>query len=689
MVDFWQRTPFARLLIGYIIGIISFQVVRLPDYCILIWGVLGVIGLLVNFFIRSTAHQYQFRWVFGVGVLLLFSLMGYINCRYIDQKDYFSAINQEGTYLVEIIASPKEKQRSYNCQVKLVSQYKTDGTIEDEYGKAMLFLEKDSCKSDILIGDFLLIDCIFQPPYEMQNPNGFDYKKYLDRQGIKGTAYVPSYRWQKAHIAPHKTLYRIANQSRDYLIQIYEQYGFEGSSLALLSAITLGYTDNIDLDIKQGFVQSGASHILVISGLHIGIIYSVLFFVLGFLGKSRFVHIFRAVLIVLIIWLFAFITGFSPAVNRAALMFTFFASGTCLERKPQTYNTVCVSGMAMLLVNPFLIYNIGFQLSYVAVLSIVFYQKRLENLILVRNKPMRWIWQLTTVSIAAQLGTVPLVMYYFHQFPNYFLLTNIVSIPITTFIIYAAMALFVLASMTNVGTLIAYLLHWSVKTLIYSILKIASIPYAVFQIGISWEQSLLIFASIALCTLFFIRKRGKYLFYTLISVFLFISIITYRQFNAEKTSDCIIFSHNKIPIINFIHNGTNSVLTTDSTEANRVAKSFWLTNYYAPPKYQIIGQEDIYFFLFEKQSIAVLCNDFLDNKSTTSPISIDWLVIANGIKPNMSEILQSIVPKNIVIHNSISTWTRKKIIKECQLKGIKYYSIADKGAFILKNETNQ
>jgi competence protein ComEC len=276
------------------------------------------------------------------------------------------------------------------------------------------------------------------------------------------------------------------------LLDIFRRFGIAGDEFAVLAALTVGYTDALQPDLRASYSATGAMHILSVSGLHVGIVYVVIAFLLGFLDKSVRKKILKAVLIVSFLWIYAFITGLSPSVVRSTLMFTFVAVGAALERKTHIYNTVFMSAFFMLLVNPDFLFDVGFQLSYAAVLSIVFFQRPFSNLLPVNNKLLRWLRDLLTVSVAAQLGTMPFTLYYFHQFPNYFLLTNLVAIPLSTIVIYLAMLLLLVSFVPYLSVGVAFLLKGSLWLLNYLIVWIENLPHALTMISFDFNQQVLI-----------------------------------------------------------------------------------------------------------------------------------------------------------------------------------------------------
>jgi len=402
-MNFLQRTPFFRLLLPFILGIILYQFVELAPWSLYAMFVLSAMLILVSFVIRIPKQQFQFRWLFGCGIFLLMLSMAYVLSGIREKSTAFDHLHQKGVYRVELISAPIEKAKSYLCKVKIL-QY-LDKDWKSAQGEAILYLQKDDAASRLLFGDRLLVGAEFAKPEKALNPDGFDYAAYLKRQGVEATCYIPTGTWQLTDKSTDFSVRREADKWRNYLLDVYRKFNIQGDEFAVLAALTLGYTDDLNPDLRASYSATGAMHILSVSGMHVGVVYVIIAFLLGFLDKSQRKKVLKAIFIILFLWIYAFLSGLSAAVIRAALMFSFVALANCTGRKSQIYNTIFMSMLLMLLYNPFFLYDVGFQLSYAAVLSIIFFQPMVDKLYQPTNKITRFIWEVFSVSMAAQLGT--------------------------------------------------------------------------------------------------------------------------------------------------------------------------------------------------------------------------------------------------------------------------------------------
>lgn len=685
-MKFLFANPFLRIVIAFIAGILTFAYLNAGYTPALVTGSVAAISLLINKFINQPHLQYRFRWLFGLGVLLTFWTLGYSVSKWKNDAVRFSHTNIKGTYYVEVTDRPIEKQKSYKCEIKLLN-YFGNSKPDPAEGKAILYIRKSQTAEHLNAGDRILVYTTFKEPPGSTNPEGFNYKNYLRLQGISATAYADSTHWTMAGQNTSFSVTKLARSAQSKLIEIYKSYGISGNEYAVLSALTLGYTDELQPELMAGYSASGAMHILSVSGLHVGIVYMVIAFLLSFLSGRRSLLISRAVLIILFLWTYAFVTGLSPSVIRSAMMFSFVAAGTAFERKSQIFNTVFASAFLILLYNPNFIFNVGFQLSYAAVISILVFQKPFSALFPTSNKILKSLRDLFTVSIAAQLGTLPFTLYYFQQFPNYFLLTNLLAIPLSGLIIYTAMVLLAVASFPALAVFVAKALRIMIFTLNYSIDYIYHLPYSVSFFSLDLIQSVALITTIVLFTFYFYKKNAFSFICGLITLLFVMSMAAFRMYDTRHTEHFIVYSSPKGLNINFIYHGQNYYLSENKSELNKSAGIFWRKNFISEPQLLTNNNwfKDSYAFFGGKR--IVICDERLWKFTRQSkPLTTDILVIGNKLKPKSKKLLSNITPGLVVVDATISEWYTESLRQECIERGIPFYSIAEKGAFHYKTK---
>jgi len=437
----WRRTPFLRIIIPFIIGIYLVDQLALPiAFCFSF-----ALSVFLFSFYCPLSLPYRWRQIYSLlSVALLISLGMLANTRHV--------FHHPASYLT-ICSWPKEKAKSYSFLSK---------TSEGELIKTTLL--KTACPAAPQLGERFLLKEKIVPIEPSKHQFGFQAEQYYHRQNIHRQCFInhrEDYQFTGIRILTWNQYPLIW---REKLIQkLYEQ-PISSESKGVLAALILGYSDDIDEDLMQSYSQAGVVHVLAVSGLHVGLIYLLLNPIFALLGKKRWAKNLRLWIPFLLLWIYAAITGFSPSVMRAAVMFSFFLVAERFEKNPNGLNTLCASAFFLLLFDSSLLFNIGFQLSYLAVLGILIFDKPIRHLFFIRNKWLRKGWELIAVSLAAQLTTTPISLYYFHQFPTYFLAANIVLVPLSTLILYAGLSFYALLfyppAATWVIRLTAMLTEW-------------------------------------------------------------------------------------------------------------------------------------------------------------------------------------------------------------------------------------
>ena len=683
-MNFLQKTPFLRLLLPLIFGIVVGQYFVCPDGVLVSGSVLSILLVSLSFVFKHANLQYKFRWLFGSGIFSLMLVLGVLLTQQRHRDSEFMHLDQSGLFAVELIESPVEKANSYLCRVRTTHFYDSLNNEIPTKGLAIVYVQKDSLAAQLEWGDKLLLDVVFRQPDGAMNPEGFDYASYLKRQKVGATVYVPATRWRKVGSNGQISVFRKADQMQKKLMSIYSRYGIDGDNFAVLAALTLGSKDALHPELRQNYTTSGGMHILAVSGLHVGVIYLVISFLLKFLDRKRWLGFVKVVLILLFLWTYAFVTGLPPSVIRASLMFSLMAIGASLERKSQVYNTISMSAFFMLLINPDFLFDVGFQLSFSAVVSIVFFQPKISRWFYVKNRILRWSWELMAVSLAAQIGTAPFSLYYFHQFPNYFLLTNFVAIPLATLIIYTAVTLFVFSAVPYVGSIVAFILHLLLKALNISIDFIHQLPHALTISSISFAQLILLYACVVLFVAYWYTRKFISLAGALAMVMAIATIDLYQTYCTVNALQVIVFADNHHTHVNFIKGENHYLITTDHTSAQRAAGNFWLKRKLNSPL--MLKDEEWFnngFAEFGGKRWMVLTDNNLSRKVADNPIEVDYLVMGGGLKPRIAELMNCVRPKMIVVDKSISDWYTENIRQYCTQNDIVFYSVAENGACVI------
>lgn len=678
-MDFLQRTPFFRLLVSLVCGIVVFQYLELYLLTKFIILISAVIFILSSLLLTKSRHVYLYRWLFGSGITLLLFLAGYFVAGYKAKEAAFVSPETSGIFRIEVMESPVEKPKSVSCRVRVNRFY--DGVQMVKIASpSLIYFAKDSLSLHLKKGDILMLRTTFQEPSKALNPEGFDYATYLKRKGITVTAYVNSGNWKIISHINRFSLKSLAEASRNKLLELYSSVDLEKDQFAVLSALTLGYQDDIDKEVREDYSFSGATHILSVSGLHVGVIYIILNFILSRIFRDPKWKILNTVFIVGFLWIYAFITGLPPSVIRSATMFSLVAIGAAIGRKSQIYNTISVSAFFILLFFPDYLFDVGFQLSYLAVISIVYFQPKISSLVYVKNKPLSWLWDLTAVSLAAQLGTLPLALYYFSQFPNYFLFSNYLAIPLSSLIIYFSVAFLFFSWIMWVKMGLAFLLKYLLWMLNWAVAWIHDLPHAISIFHINAWQMLLLFISLLLASFYFENKKFGSLSACLFCFLLFMITDMVLHFQTLQKDQIVVYADRKQTHINFISGKYHQLMTTDSVAAKLTAGRFWRSRKLYSPDFKMLNGSC--FKQFMGKRCLILQDNLLHRKQSERPLKVDLLIIGNSLKPRSEELFTCVEPELCVVDQTISTWYVEKLRESCRKRNIQFYAVSAEGAYI-------
>ncbi|MBI9069381.1 MAG: ComEC/Rec2 family competence protein [Salinivirgaceae bacterium] len=693
-IAFYRKNPFVRLLLPLIIGILVAKTFHISPIYLL--GVIAVFFIfLIIFFFNS--KSYVLRHVNGILISVLVFIIGL----YISQTDaknaWINDIENNALFIAKVKIIPVEKEKSYKAEI-LLEAFKHNELWLTQNSTLLIYFEKDSSVANLKAGQQIVFAAKISDLPLNYNKIGFDYSKYLSIKGIQGTLFLEKDNWQLLNQSSYGIKY-LALNIRATVINKFQSFGITGDELGVLSALTVGYKDNLSSKIRSAYAGAGAMHVLAVSGLHVGIVYLILLYLLSFfkylLKKQRIKYL----LIIILLWAYAFITGLSPSVTRSTVMFTFILIGHILSKRIHIYNSLAASAFLLLLINPNLLYNVGFQLSYIAVIGIVFFQPKIYKLFYISNYFFDKIWALTSVSLAAQIVTFPVCIYYFHQFPVYFWLSNIVVIIAATLLIYLTVLVFLFSFSDSISMLVSWLIQ---KILFFNntfIYWINDLPNAVLEgITFTWGQVIILYLTLTFFGVWIVYKKANYFLATLCSVLLFSMLTASALFENSNQKLMSVFHFQRQTGIQFI-NGSQSVWISsnknDTSMFQRLqndSKVFWGINETTEYNLNEINDSTIYtknfffkngFWMFGDKKGLIIHSD------SKIPIvkartNIDYLMVS-GSPPFKLSDLANIEINTIIIDGSVPKW-RISDWDMSQNKSIIYKTEID-GAFI-KNICN-
>ena len=691
------KTPFLKIVLFYVLGVL------LATFLNVNLNIFYLLGLFVATFVAhiATHKNNRFRYVFALFFFLFLIVSGIYFTNKSQNKTQINTINYKGFVIARIDKEPVVKEKFVRTTLAIEAIRQNQNWIKSS-GNILLILEKDSLASCLKKGDYIQFEPDFREIPPNKNPDAFDYKKYLFFHLISKQTYLKSNNWQRIKHTKNTTIEDKIASLRRFLLSKYKKYHIEGNELSVLSALTLAYKNELDSQIKNAYSHTGAIHVLAVSGLHVGIVFFIINYLLQFLNKGKVARFFRFIITLLGIWFFAFLTAATPSVLRASVMFSFITIGIYLHRNNSIFNTIFASAFFLLLWNPFLLFNLSFQLSYMALISIVYFQPIISKWFTFKYKILQWAWDLSAVSIAAQIGTFPITLYYFHQFPVYFWLSNWIVIPMATIIIWLAFIFFIFSSIPFIAQFLAYLLIQIIHYQNFIIQQIEQWPYAwIKDVYIDkWQISLLLVSVLLLMMLSYklTIKRIYIFFIILLAFFIYTDLKIFSQYNQNQI---VIYDIKKESAINFIYGKENILLSSIGVNKKDIQfhiKNHWLSMGLTQEKILSLKQLDKKYFLtniFKAQSkIYFSKNNFIQFKNSKililhkkkqlqflkqKNIRIDLLIVSNNFRAPLDSINKYFQYKRIVIDASNS---KKNELFWKQQASDKIYIVSEKGAFV-------
>lgn len=511
---------------------------------------------------------------------LLFLGLGLASSHLFDHKNHGNHITKAGSfdqYMAIIDSYTESKPKTYKVTAKVLA-VKKDNKWQNVTGETLLYFNKEAGAVP-KYGEIYVLKNTVREIEAPKNPFEFDYKTYQARKNIFTHQFLREGDFIKAGEMKGWTLFQFANSLNVYTHTVFKEILDTPKQMGVAEAMIGGMKAELDFETKQWYSATGAIHVLAVSGMHVVILFVVLNTFLGlFLNKKK--PLFLATILILL-WSYAIFTGLSPSVCRSTLMFSMIQLGTFFRRDDNPVNTLLLSGIILLTIVPTWLYDVGFQLSYLAVLGIMVIYPKLKTLFYIKWRPVRWVWEISAVSIAAQIFTLPLTLYYFHQFPNYFLLANPIVSLVSTFMLPIGLLLLFVFKIPLLGSALGFIFKWLIDILNYSVYLIAELPNALTTgLSISFTTVLLLFLAIAFVLLFVKNKEIIYIQLIAITC-LFLSISGASQLLMQKNQREITFHF--IPNgwgISIIEGRSATFISTDSLCNEPLIYQFHLKNYY-------------------------------------------------------------------------------------------------------------
>ncbi len=691
---YWSERPFVRIFLFFAAGIfLSLNIDLFRN--ISSFALAGVVLLLLTiaYILLPRRLPYRWHWIKGVvlGLAMLFTGVLVAKAHYPSQNTNANAV--KGIFLGVINSQPSETEKTVKVKVKLLEE--VDTLTIALPANVLLYFEKDSINR-LRYGDEVLFSATLKVPDKPANPEEFDYRAFLKVRGITFVGFVPRGSFRIVGNNPPSRLTGFAISLRQKILKSLRANGLSGDEYAVAAAIVLGYDEVMDDAIRQNYQRAGAMHVLCVSGLHVGVIYLVMVTLLQFLNTSKRKKILKAILLLMSVWLYALLTGLAPSVMRATVMISFIIVGNEVERDKDAYNTLAMSALFLLLYNPGFLFDVGFQLSYAAVLGIVTFYRPVFRLFYIKNSLLSKAWAATAVSVAAQLGAFPVAAHYFHFFPTWFLVSNLIIMLLSTIIISTGLLFAVVSWIPWVSGWVAFVLSGLIYLMNYLIEWVGRLPWSgLDDIYFPWVKVTLVYMLLFFGYRLFLKKEHNFIIPLLSTALLLILFQLVHRFEIETQNKIVVYNvGGKHEAIDFI-NGKNHLLLADSA----LLKEPDILRY-ATGNYRIkrgLDSKVESFNNFKNDSVTGLWNKGgfvvfhgismvrINNSHflpLSKPLPVDWLLISGNREPDIEKLLQTFAFKKVIIEPSVYESKAKQITEKLTKVGVPVYSINRNGAFI-------
>jgi competence protein ComEC len=689
-IYFWKKAPFARLLFSLITGIIVQWLWQLPP---LIWYSLFTAGIftVIAFFYFPLFSRYRLGLLNGIAILLPFTALGALLVWHHDirhSENWFGNYRMENSKIVVTVDEPLvEKTNSFKATGS-ITYFIQDQNVTPVKGKVILYFKKDSLLPHLDYGSQIIFKKPLQEIKNSGNPGGFDYKRYSLFHGITHQVYLAPDEFVVPQQTNKKWLLSFVNATRENVLDILRTNIKGNKELGLAEALLIGYKDDLDKTLVQSYTNTGVVHVIAISGLHLGLIYWLLVLLLKPMQRHKYVKWLRPLIIICGLWLFSLLAGAQPSILRSAVMFTCIVLGETLTRRTSIYNTLALSAFLLLCFNPYWLWDVGFQLSYSAVLSIVIFMRPIYNLFYIKNKLLDFFWKLNAVTLAAQILTLPVSIYHFHQFPTHFLLTNFVAVPLSSLILLGEILLCIISFIPVVALFIGKILSWLIWMMNSYIEKIETLPYSLWDgLQINVPQVVVLFMFITGVSYWMLEKSKtgfKVGITALLSFFILRSISFWEK---SKQQQIIVYNVPKHRAMDFI-DGRYFHFTGDSALlTNEFSRNFHLKP--ARILQRVTGRDSLNNLLthhnyisFGSKKVMLIDSTVKFTKSLTPP-KIDLVIISKNPKLYISKLSNSFAIDQVVFDGSVPAWRLKYWKKDCDSLQIPYHDVSEKGAFVM------
>lgn len=687
----WKSLPFFRLFWPFSGGIILQWHQQVP-LSIILTAAAGFMMIGFLFGLLSIGIRYQWRMIQGLFLHLVLFTLGMLVTSMADptkEKDWYgNRYQKDDMLLVSLLEPLTEKPSTYKSEARVDALIR-DGRVIPVKGKMLFYFIKDSVSSKLEYGDRLLINKPLQAITNSGNPGAFNYRQYAAFHHLFHRAYLKPSDWKQVAGRNTDRFNRLIVIARKKILDVLRKHlGDSKDALGIAEALLIGYTNDLDKDLVQAYSNTGVVHVIAISGMHLALIYLMLTLMFKRLPVIKRLPILQMILVLIFLWTFSFITGASASVLRAAVMFSFIAIGKQFFKTASVYNSLAASAFILLVYNPYFLWDVGFQLSYLAVIGILLFQQPLYRVFFLKHALTSKVWQLASVTLAAQVFTFPVCIYYFHQFPVLFLFANLVIVPLSSLVLYAELALLTFSFIPFLNEWLATLVRLLIRLMNGFIRLVNDLPFAVWDnIPSALLSTGLLYAVVGLFSFSLLNRSKQLLFVGLFCMIGFTLVNTYSDWQAFRQQKIVVYQVSKYRAIDIISGSRYYFIGDSALLQDEITRNFHLKP--ARVAYRLTGSLDTvpgirvedFFYQIGDTRFALFDRPVSFLPPAKKP-RLDFILLSNNPRISINSLAKAFNCPLFVFDASNRLWKIVQWMKECDALHLQGYSIPERGAFI-------
>ncbi|OEK07379.1 competence protein [Flavivirga aquatica] len=641
----------------------------------------SLLAILFVIFLIARNQFIKSNW-FGTTAFGLMIAIGVLTINLHNQKNFSSHYTHQ-------VSKQKDTPKTITFRIREVLK---SGNFYDKYiidvlkindkvskGKSLLNIQKDTLQKTLKVDATFISKTVFKNLASPLNPNQFDYKSYLDKKYIYHQLFINNQSLLNGKSDTH-TLFGLASTIRQYINKKLKLYRFKPNELAIINALLLGQKQDISKKVYTSYTNAGAVHILAVSGLHVGIILIILSLIFKPIEGLKYGKFIKTTLLVVFLWCFALIAGFSPSVTRSVTMFSIITIALNLKRPTNIYNTLAISMFVILLFKPLFLFDVGFQLSYLAVFAII----TVDPFLYKKWKPKYWItdklWHTFTITISAQLGIIPISLFYFHQFPSLFFISNLVIIPFLGIILGLGILIILLSIFNILPEFIANIYGGIISLMNAFVNWVSNQEFFLFK-DISFSLVHVLVSYLLIISFFRLLIKRNYSTLKLFLVAILITQIAFVFKNYSKHSnEFIVFHKSRYSLLgNTSHNKITVANDFDSLTKvkDNIIKNYTIENHITHIK------DGLFQSVYQINDKRLLVIDSLGIYNIKS-FKPDYVLLRQSPKINLNRLIDSIKPKYIIADGSNYKSYIERWLTICKKRKLPFHQTSKKGAFIIK-----